>query len=615
MPSATAMAQTAPTLCAAIALAVGAAVLIVGWGLDVRAVRAFPFGSVSMKQSTAEMFVLCGAGLLLLVGRPTRGRRLASAACALLAVAFALAFLSEYAFGWRLGIDELPVRDVEARIEGARFPGRLAPMTAIAFLLTGVALLTLDARRRVSELLMAAVTAIAALCLIGYLYEIPQLYGTWTAKMAPHTGVVFLLLAFGIALSRRRARLAALIASPEPADVLLRRLIPIVAVVPLLLGWLHLHAETSGTFEPRMGTWFLTAATILCFVVVTVVATRSLDRGVRTAREGFATAFRHGPVGMALVSLDGRWLQVNDALCAITGRREHELIGTSLSDLVAGGTEQEISYSRADGRVVALQVSTSLVSDAEGRPSHLIAHVQDVTEQRELEGMKEEFVSLVTHELRTPLTSVSGYLALLAEDAEITPLTDDQRHWIEVATRNTERLVALVEDLLLVRRLESGSEQLASARVDFDALLRDRLESIAPAARAKRLSVKYRPTPSRCEVVGDDGRLTQVVDNLLSNAVKYTPPGGSVVVAVENGGSTVRLSISDSGIGIPRGEQERLFDPFFRASNAMSSVIPGTGLGLVVTKRLVEAQSGSIEVESVEGEGSTFTVVLPAHRG
>lgn len=230
---------------------------------------------------------------------------------------------------------------------------------------------------------------------------------------------------------------------------------------------------------------------------------------------------------------------------------------------------------------------------------------------QELDRLKEEFVALVTHELRTPLTSVAGYLdVVLEEDDDLAPLDPQRRHCVGIARRNAQRLIDLVEDLLLVRRLESGHDELLRVPVALSYLAADRLESVALMAGSKDVTVSGDITPE-IVVEGDERRLAQVIDNLLSNAIKYTLPDGDVLLELASGPAGVRLAVTDTGIGIPAADQAQLFEPFFRASNVSDSASPGTGLGLAVTKQLVEALGGTIALESAEDCGSCFTVTLP----
>ena len=228
---------------------------------------------------------------------------------------------------------------------------------------------------------------------------------------------------------------------------------------------------------------------------------------------------------------------------------------------------------------------------------------------RELDRLKDEFLSLVSHELRTPLTSIRGYLDLVlqGEAGEVNP---EQRRFLEAVERNSGRLLRLVGDLLFVAQADAGRLSLERASVDLSELAANCVEEAAPAATDKSVSLVLfaHPVPS---LVGDRGRLAQVLDNLVSNALKFTPEGGSVQVRTGANDESVVLEVEDTGIGIPAADQARLFERFYRSSLAEDQAIPGTGLGLAIVKAIVEAHSGEISISSREGLGTTFRVVLP----
>jgi signal transduction histidine kinase len=259
------------------------------------------------------------------------------------------------------------------------------------------------------------------------------------------------------------------------------------------------------------------------------------------------------------------------------------------------------------GRV--FQGFTAPVRDDHGGFLGRIWTLREVTQQRELDRLKDDFVATVSHELRTPLTSMMGFLEMIRE-GEAGQLTDDQKRFLAIVYRSSERLQRLVGDLLFVARLDASGLQLQFAPVRLDEVAGEIVESSSALARSREilLEAELDEVPS---VLGDRERLIQLAGNLLSNAMKFTPAGGSVKVRTFVDGQHAVLEVADTGIGIPEAEQGRLFERFFRSSTATEQAIPGTGLGLVISRAIAEAHGGTISVTSKPDEGTSFRVELP----
>ncbi len=228
----------------------------------------------------------------------------------------------------------------------------------------------------------------------------------------------------------------------------------------------------------------------------------------------------------------------------------------------------------------------------------------------ELNRVKSDFVSSVSHELRTPLTSILGYVEILY-DGYGGALSDEQMRMMAIVGRNAERLLGLIEELLLMGSLESGTLQLALAPVSVKALLDDAYQAVLPDLSGRSLDVVLDVASDADIITGDPRRLDRALINLLTNAIKFTPDGGRVTVSTRRAGDRVRIEVADTGIGIPLEDQAKVFDRFFRSSSAAHLAVPGTGLGLAITKMIVEGHGGEIEVSSAPGEGTRFTLTLP----
>jgi signal transduction histidine kinase len=236
--------------------------------------------------------------------------------------------------------------------------------------------------------------------------------------------------------------------------------------------------------------------------------------------------------------------------------------------------------------------------------------LREVTQERELDRLKDEFVATVSHELRTPLTSLMGFLEMV-RDGEAGELTSEQERFLAIVYRSSERLQRLVGDLLFVARLDAGGLRLhVEDGVSLDDVVAEAVEAASANARLHDVALELE-RDGEVSVRGDRERLEQLVGNLLSNAVKFTPAGGSVTARVFAEDGRGVIEVEDTGIGIPAAEQGRLFERFFRSTTATDQAIPGTGLGLAITRAIAEAHGGQITFTSEPGEGTCFRVTLP----
>ncbi len=234
---------------------------------------------------------------------------------------------------------------------------------------------------------------------------------------------------------------------------------------------------------------------------------------------------------------------------------------------------------------------------------------RDVSREREVERMKRDFISSISHELRTPLTSILAYTETILHDGGMPAAT--RREFLEIIEEEGKRLAELIEGLLEISRLDSGEVKLLREAVDIAAVVRRVCSALQPLAAKKDIRLATDVSGEVGALAGDEGKIESVVTNLVNNAIKFTPEGGRVSVSVCKEGEAVVMRVSDTGVGIPKEVQKKIFDPFYRAADS-GAEIQGTGLGLAIVERIVALHEGRIQMESEVNEGTTFSVFLPA---
>lgn len=335
---------------------------------------------------------------------------------------------------------------------------------------------------------------------------------------------------------------------------------------------------------------------------------------------------------IVLVAPDRRLLTINQRFAALFAVRPEDVIGRRFNDLWsfverafvdAVGFGALVSGSAADteqqfsGSVVQqypehheLELFSTPVRNNDGTYLGRVYAFRDVTHQRELDRMKTDFMHMVTHDLRTPLSSIKGYVDLLLEGLP-GDLNAEQREFLEIVDRSADRQLALINELLEIARLESNIVELTLALVDLGHAVAEVHSLLRPQIATKHQTVTLQIDDALPLVWGDAGRIRQVLTNLLSNANKYTPDGGQLFIAARQEGSMVRVEVRDTGIGLAAHEQAQLFTKFFRAQNRTTREAGGTGLGLAMSRLLIEAHGGEISVTSAPGKGSIFSFTLP----
>ncbi|MBM3800798.1 MAG: response regulator [Acidimicrobiia bacterium] len=325
--------------------------------------------------------------------------------------------------------------------------------------------------------------------------------------------------------------------------------------------------------------------------------------------------------GVIVTDLDHRILLVNAAAEGMLDIHRQDAIGKDCgTTLPVKKTElEQILQAASDAkpspplvkkfRNKVLSILVSQIRDEKGQPFGLVSVFRDITQQAAIEALKSEFISVVSHELRTPLTPIKGYIDLILE-GDAGELTEEQKAYLKIVEMNTDRLVALVNDLLDISRIEAGKIDLELKPVAVEDVIQETVAVHRKQIESRGLSLTL-AIPSRLPwVKADRNRIAQVLNNLVSNACKYTPSGGISIAAAPDG-EFLEVAVSDTGVGLSRDDMKKLFTKFFRAKNPATSETAGTGLGLAITKSIVEKHGGEIWVESRPGKGAAFHFTLP----
>ncbi len=285
-------------------------------------------------------------------------------------------------------------------------------------------------------------------------------------------------------------------------------------------------------------------------------------------------------------------------------RKDGEIIdvGATLSPIRVGG--MIVGVSAVSRNITARKHAEQALHSALEREQTTVRDLQ------ELDRMRSDFISNVSHELRTPLTSISGYAELLA-GGSFGDINGEQGVALDVIDRNTKRLLDLIEDILALSRMESGVYSLSLEPTDLTALIRSAGEAITTAAEAKSIELTVDVESNIGFALVDASQLDRALLNVLSNAIKFTPLGGFVRLHAGRSRGKVFITVEDNGMGIDPGDQKQVFKRFFRSSLATRSAIQGTGLGLVITKTIVDHHKGSIDLDSAPGRGTTVRIAIP----
>jgi len=365
------------------------------------------------------------------------------------------------------------------------------------------------------------------------------------------------------------------------------------------------------------------------------------NRALRESEESFRAIFEAAPAGIAVQTVDGRYIRVNQAYRDILGYSKEELHERTWRDVThpddVDATQEnddnvlatnrssviEKRYIRKDGRTVWANVAVSVVRDAEGRPQYLVGQLYDITEQKkahqamvearqeaeEANRAKSEFLAAMSHDLRTPLNAILGFAEMISQQL-FGPIDERYQGYADDIQASGAHLLSLVDEILDLSAIEAGKKALALEKLDARTIIADCENTVTGRAQAGGIDLRMEIPDKPLHFSSDRRAVTQILLNLISNALKFTPPGGQVSVSAA-AGDAVRFEITDTGCGIPANDVAKLTEPFVRGQIDPYLTKDGWGLGLSIVRSLVALHDGQFDIESQPGTGTTVAVTLP----
>lgn len=329
--------------------------------------------------------------------------------------------------------------------------------------------------------------------------------------------------------------------------------------------------------------------------------------------------------GIIALDFNKNVVLINKSGEEITGFRQEEIIGHPIDRLIHlyADTEEVVSKTYCqqpfnqvikligkDGKQSKIAVSTAKLDNNVPTNVRCILILHDIAREEELEQMRLDFVSMASHELRTPLTSIVGYLSVFIEENK-DKVEKEEIDLLQKSLISGKQLLILVQNLLSVNKIEREQMSVVNQPLDFIPIITKAVEDLKSQAVQKNVILNFDPPNNVPKVLADPIRIPEVITNLVANAINYTNPGGKVDVSIQVSPTEVTTTVADSGIGVPKEAIPHLFNKFFRVSNTAQQASKGTGLGLYISKSIIEKLGGKIWVESEEGKGSRFSFTLP----
>lgn len=624
---------------------------IFGWILDIELLKTVFPNLIAMRINSAVAFVLISISLILQrkeIGSRFNLRDLVAKALAIIVVLIGGLTFIEYAGNIDLHIDQL-LYSQSGDIRSVLPSGRMAPITSLSFLLIGLALTLLNIKKfiKVTQVIAFVVGLIGLLVLIGLAFHVKT----------PYVPAFYLYASFHAALNLIFIFIAILFVHPEHgfADFLVNKtegsrfariLFPLVIFVSVAIDYLNSIGQTMGLYDELEGIAFDTISTIVALSLAiyflmrrldkTDIKRRGLEAELRESETLFRNAMQYSAIGMGLVTLEGKWFEVNHSLCEITGYSEIEMLNLTFQEItykddlkksealanqiIRGEIKTaslEKRYVKKDGTIIWVLLQISGIRDEEGKILYYITQVENIDRRKHAEESLKEtlnslkrsnedlerFAYVVSHDLKEPLRMIASYSGLLERKYK-GKLDVDADEFIGFIIDGIYRMNALINDLLAFSRVSTQAKPFES--INGNHILQNVLANLSAQIKERNADITVDKLPN---ITADAVQLTQVFQNLISNALKFCDEQPKIYIGFTEENNFFKFFVKDNGIGIANENFDKIFN-IFEKLNPIGKY-QGTGLGLAICKRIINRHGGRIWVESTLGEGSTFYFTLP----
>jgi len=644
-------------------------IVLAGWIFDIPTLKSIIPAFVTMKANTAICFILIGLSLWLSQEKRL-GKRSANwiaKFCAFIVLLIGFLTFWQYLFKCNLGIDQILFKESSTAVL-TNSPGRMALNTSINFILIGFVLLITGAKAvfwsYLSQILIILEGIISLLSFVGYLYGASPLYiGLYfSTAMALHTTVLFIIVCISYLFLAPEQAVMKNISSSNSGGIMMRRILPVIFIISLFLGWLKIFGEKRGLYSHEFGVSLVAILNMLVISLAVYVLSVYLNRLDAKSKKAEEAAVKARDYFNALINNitdpifvkdnQHKFVLINNAFCQFFGYSRDSLIGKSdydffsknqsdifwkFDEMVFDSGQENINeeeVTNASGRIRIVVTKKTLYTDKEGN-KFIVGIIRDISERKKAEGefkaayedLKETQAQLiqcskmsalgqlaggVAHELNNPLTGVLNNVQLIKIEAEAKKdfNISEFKELLDIVEASAVRCKKITQSLLDFTHIASGR----FSSLSLNEIVEKTIDLVLQEMKLQNITFRKELCPDLPQIQGDPQLLQQAVFGLIVNAnwaiQKKSDGGGVITIKTECDpkGKGATLTISDTGIGIPQENFHKLFTPFFTTKE----VGEGTGLGLALFFNIIENHHGRIDVESEVGVGTTFKIFLPS---